>query len=181
MCNPGHRQDGVTAVRAFQDGEFRAFRGLDDFARLHFAAIDARENDARGGALRDGIGKFVAAIQDDGPASRNRCGEVAFFARDRFARAHEFEMREADVGNDRDVRLRQLRERRDLAGMIHADLPDADLVARRRLEHGARQADVIVEIALRFRDAKAVRQDRRSEILGARFPVAAGDGDDFYA
>ena len=29
-------------MRAFQNGEFRALRGLDDFARLHFAAIDAR-------------------------------------------------------------------------------------------------------------------------------------------
>ena len=179
--HPGHGQHGVATVRAFQNGKFRALRGLDNFVRLHFAPIDARENDPRGRALRDGISKFVTAIQDDGPAGRNRRGEVAFFVRNRFTRAHEFEMRDADVGDDGDIGLRQVREWRDLAGMIHADLPDPDLVACRRLEHRLRQSDVIVEIALRFCDAKAVRQNRRGEILRARFPVAAGDGDDFDA
>jgi hypothetical protein len=38
--------------------------------------------------------------------------------------------------------------------MAHADLPDADLVACRCLENRLRQSDVIVEIALRFCDAK---------------------------
>ena len=37
------------------------------------------------------------------------------------------------------------RERRDLAGMIHPDLPDADLIVRGRLQHGLRQSDVVVE------------------------------------
>jgi hypothetical protein len=103
-------------VSAFHNGEFRALRGLEDFAGLHFAAIDARENDSRGRALRDGISKVVAAIQDDGPARRNRRGEIAFFVRNRFTRAHEFEMRDADVGDDGDIRLCQVCKRRDLAG-----------------------------------------------------------------
>ena len=90
-------------------------------------------------------------------------------------------MGDADVGDDSDIRLRQARERRDLARVIHADLPDADLVARRRLEYRLRQSDVIVEIALRFCDAKPVGQNRRGEILGACFAVAPGDGDDFDA
>jgi hypothetical protein len=90
-------------------------------------------------------------------------------------------MRDSDVGDDGDIRLRQAREGRDLAGMIHADLPDADLVPCPRLEHRLRQSHVIVEIAFRFCDAKTVRQNRRGEILRACFPVAAGDGDDFDA
>ena len=65
--------------------------------------------------------------------------------------------------------------------MVHADLPDADLVACRCLEYRLRQSDVIVEIALRFCDAKAVCQNRRGEILGACFAVAPGNGDNFDA
>ena len=87
-------------------------------------------------------------------------------------------MRDADVGDDGDIRLRQVREPRDLARMIHPDLPDADLIACRRLEHRLWQSDVVIEIAFRFCHPKAVRQNRCGEILRARFPVAAGDGDD---
>ena len=57
-----------------------------------------------------------------------------------------------------DVRRGDLRERRDLARMIHPDLPDGDFVLGRCLQHRPRQADVIVEIAFRFRDAKTPRR-----------------------
>ena len=41
---------------------------------------------------------------------------------------HEFDMRDADVGDDGDIRRGELRQRRDFARMIHPDLPDADFV-----------------------------------------------------
>ena len=90
-------------------------------------------------------------------------------------------MRDADVGDDRDVRLRELRKRRDFAGMIHPDFPDRDFVLAARFEHGAREADVIVEIAFGFGDAIAAREDGGGEILCAGFAVAPGNGDDFQA
>ncbi len=168
-------------MRAFAEGEFRAFRGLDNFARLHFAGIDPGKNDAGRSALGDGVGEFIASIQDKGAIRRERGGEFALLLRNGFARAHEFHMRDADVGDDRDIRMRQLRERGDLARMIHSDLPNADLVAGGGLEHGLRQTDVVVEIAFGFGDPKTMPQDGGGKILRARFAVAPGNGDDLYA
>ncbi len=36
----GHGQDRVAAMRAFEEGEFRAARRLSNFARLHLAGVD---------------------------------------------------------------------------------------------------------------------------------------------
>ena len=59
MCIPGTGSHGAATMRAFQNGEFRALCGLDDFARAQFTAIDSGQNDSRGRPLRDGISKFV--------------------------------------------------------------------------------------------------------------------------
>ena len=113
------------------------------------------------------------------PVGADRFGERAFLRGDRFAGAHEFDVRDADVGNDGDVRRREFRQSGDLARMIHPDFPDGDFVFRVCRQHGAGQADVIVEIAFRLGDAKLPRQGRRHKILGAGLAVAAGDRDHF--
>ena len=61
--HPGHRQNRVATVRAFQNGEFRALAVWTISRACTSPPIDAGENDSRGRALRDGIGKFVAAFR----------------------------------------------------------------------------------------------------------------------
>ncbi len=79
----------------------------------------------------------------------------------------------------RRIRRGDSRERGDFTGMIHADLPNSDFILRRRLQNGARKADVIVEVALSFGDAKFSTEDRSGKILRARLAVASGDRQDF--
>ncbi len=105
----------------------------------------------------------------------DRFRQRAFLGRDRVARAHEFDVRDADVCNDGRVGRGQFCQHRDLAGMIHADFPNGDLVLRRRLEHGARKSDVIVEVAFRPGHMKTPPENGRGKIFRARFSIAPGD------
>ena len=59
--------------------------------------------------------------------------------------------------------------------MIHPHFPNGYFILESGLQNGAWQANMIVEIAFGFRDAKFSREDRRGEILRARLAVASGD------
>src|SRR5437868_1698465 len=63
--------------------------------------------------------------------------------------------------------------------MIHPDFPNGYLILGRGLQDRAWQANMIVEIALGFGDAKFPRENGRGEILGARLAVASGDREYF--
>ncbi len=86
-------------------------------------------------------------------------------------------MRHAYICNDRYVGSRKLRQCRNFAGVIHADLPDSDLVLRRRLQHCPGEADMIVEISFCFRDSKPAGQHCCCKILCARLAIASSDRD----
>ena len=86
-------------------------------------------------------------------------------------------MRSTNVGNDGGVGRSQLRQYRDLARMIHSDLPNSNFILGGRLQHCPRKADMIVEITLRFCNVKTAAENRRSEIFRARLAVASRDRD----
>ena len=117
-------------------------------------------------------------IQNHGPIGADRFRERAFFQGDRFAAAHELDVRDTDVRDDPGVRRGDLREGGDLPGMIHPDFPNRDLVLGTGRQNGLRKSDVIVEIAFRLRDAKSTRERRGDKIFRAGLAVAARDGDD---
>ena len=60
---------------------------------------------------------------------------------DRFERAEEFEMHRLDGGDDRDMRPHQPRQRRDLAGVVHAHLEhgEARVCGQRASDSGTPQ------------------------------------------
>ena len=118
-------------------------------------------------ALAEGI----VGIQNNAAAPADRFRQCAFFLRNRFARSHEFDVRDADVGNDGGVRRGHSARARNLSRMIHPNFPDGDFVVRIRLQHGARQSDVIVEIAFGFRDSETLPKDRGREIFRAVLPL----------
>ena len=131
---------------------------LANIFRPHAAVIDAGEDRLRAGAARDAFAEGIVGVQDDRAVMRRPPLRARLFPRDRFAGTHEFDVREADVRDDGDVGRSDFREGRDLARMIHAQFPDRDFVLGIALQNRARQADVIVEIAFRFRDAKTSRR-----------------------
>ena len=90
-------------------------------------------------------------------------------------------MHRLDRGDDRDVRPHQLDERRDLAGMVHADLEDAVARRRRHARQRQRHAPVVVERGRRIVDRALRRERARQHLLGAGLADAAGDGDDLAA
>ena len=66
-------------------------------------------------------------------------------------------------------------------GWFMPDFPDGDFVVLARLQHRARETDMVVEVAFRFGDPETAAENGGGEIFRARFAVASGDGDDFYA
>ena len=60
-------------------------------------------------------------------------------------RAEEADMRLLDRGDHRDMRPRELRQGGDLAGVVHADLDDAEPAYQRHARQSQRHAPVVVE------------------------------------
>jgi hypothetical protein len=104
--------------------------------------------------------------------------QLALRDADTAQRAEPFEVRRRSVRDDADGRLREAREIVDLAGMIRAELDDADVVLRREPHQRQRDANVVVQIALRHADRAANAQDRRDELLDRRLAAAARHGDE---
>ena len=87
-------------------------------------------------------------------------------------------MRLLHRGDHRDMRPRETRQRGDLAGVVHADLGDAEFGVRRHARQGQRQAPVVVVGGDRGMGAAERGQDGPQHLLRRRLADAAGDRDE---
>ena len=92
-------------------------------------------------------------------------------------RGEELEMRRRDSSDNRDVRTNQLDQRRDLAGVVHADLEYGVLGFARHAGEHQRHTPVIVERLDRPVRRAGRRQHRADRFLRTSLAGAAGDGD----
>ncbi len=93
-------------------------------------------------------------------------------------RPHELLVFALRVVDDRDRGLGDVRQRRRLAGVIHSQLDHRGAVLRAQSQHGERQPDRIVEVALRRVHrvvAERRAQYRGQHLLDRRLAVAADD------
>ena len=157
----------------FENSELGAVGALGDFASANRAAGCPGEDDSGASPRRYAIAGRIICIQNDCALRPDRFGQRAFFFGDRFTRSHKLDMRDADIGDNGCIRRGDLRQRRNLARMVHADFPDPNFVVRSRFQHRAGQPDVIIKVAFRFRDAEFSRQHRRDKVFGACLAVAA--------
>ena len=67
---------------------------------------------------------------------------------DALARTEKLDVRGADVGDDRDIRLRRRSHAGDLPEVVHAHLGHHDLGVPRHAEKRQRQADLVIQVAL---------------------------------
>ena len=92
-------------------------------------ALFAERDDARDAGRLGGRGELrklaVVAIEHGGAARLEPEEDLRLGVGDLFQRAEIFQMHRRDRGDDRHMRAHQLGERRDLAGMVHADLEHA--------------------------------------------------------
>ena len=94
---------------------------------------------------------------------------------DGFATAHVSNMCGANIRDHTDVSRRDLSQGSGLAGVIHADLPDAEVVLWIRAQNGQREADVVVQIPQGSGDPKLAPQDGADHVLGRGLAIAARD------
>ena len=84
-----------------------------------------------------------------------------------------FNMGIANIGNDAHIRLSQAGQIIDLSRLIHSHLQNADLCGGVQTENGHGHSNVVVEVALGFKDLILGRQHRRDHILGGSLAYAA--------
>jgi hypothetical protein len=85
-----------------------------------------------------------------------------------------FDVRDTDVGNDANLRTSHPRQRRDLAGMIHAHLHDGKGVPLTTRQQSQRNANVVVEVSMGAPALQATPQNGIGEILGRGFSAGTG-------
>ena len=124
---------------------------------------------------RDGIAFVVLRREDNRPIGRDSFSKRTFFQGDRLARFHVFDVRGANVGDDRAGGFDQVSQRGDFPRVVHPDLPDGGFIAGFRRENRKGNADMVVQVSRRFDDAIFRAENRCSEFLGARFAAAAGN------
>jgi len=114
-----------------------------------------------------------------GGAARFEPGEdLGFGVGNGLDRAEILEMHRRDRGHQRDMRPRQGDERRDLAGVIHADLDRREGGARRQLRQRQRHAPMIV-VGRGGGVGRAEPAERDAQhFLGAGLADRAGDRND---
>ena len=137
-----------------------------------------RETPARSAWRREAREMRIVAI-DDRCAARHDAGKnLRLGVGNRFDRCEELQMHRLDGGDDRDVRAHELGQRRDLAGVIHADFEHRKARCRRQPRERQRHAPVIVERGDRRVGLAIARQRNPQRFLGRGLADGAGDGDD---
>ena len=111
---------------------------------------------------------FVIGIQDGSGAGVKLLDQLVFGAGDVGDGGKEFQVHRRDVGHHSYVRVRQLGQRCDLAGMRHAELDDRDLVLRLQFQQLQWQAEMIVKIAFRLHHAEPRGENVSDSFLGRR-------------
>ena len=96
------------------------------------------------------------------PPACSDSNQLVLGARNSGDRLEELQVDRRHHGHHAAVRLRQLGQGGDFAGVRHAHLDDGDLVLRLELQQLQRHAEVIVQIALRLQNAMPRRQHVRN-------------------
>ncbi len=86
-------------------------------------------------------------------------------------------MRSADVGDDAPVGRGDARQRGDFAGVVHAHFDDRDFVLGHEAQQLQRQAEAVIQIALRLEHVELCAERGGDGFLGGGFSGRAGDGD----
>ncbi len=145
------------------------------------AVLGAEGQDPRAHALGLGLQAVEVRIverQDGRAAGHQAVEDLGLGVGDLRHRGEELDMHRLDRGDDGDVRPHHLRQRRDLAGMVHAELEHAIAGVARHARQAERRAPLVVEVAGGGEGRREQRQHRAQRFLGAGLADAAGDGGD---
>ena len=144
----------------------------------------AAETDDVPGVPARGLEQSIAMRRrlgdDRGSVGLETLEDLALGVGDRLNRAEVLDMRRCDGGDERDVRTDHARERRDLAGIVHAHFEHREQAVARHSREAQRHAGMVVVAFDRAVHVARVRSVERREkgLLGAGLADRAGDPDD---
>ena len=104
--------------------------------------------------------------------------EFELRGKDALPAAEVLDVRDADVGDDADVRQSRLRKLGDLAFMVHAQFEDQGRMFRFETEQDLREADLVVPVFIGLVRMELRVQDTPDHLFGRRLPHTSGERDD---
>src|SRR5260221_111479 len=128
--------------------------------------------------LREACEMSVVAVEDRGAAGFDTVEDLGLGIGDRLERGEIAEMRDLDRGDDGDMRPGDRAELGELAGMVHAELEDAEIRLARHSRQRQRHAPLIVEAADGGVGQALARQRNPQRLLGPGLADAPSDADD---
>src|SRR5260221_1053731 len=128
--------------------------------------------------LREACEMSVVAVGDRGAAGFDTVEDLGLGIGDRLERGEIAEMRDLDRGDDGDMRPGDRAELGELAGMVHAELEDAEIRLARHCGRRQGPAPLIVEAADRGVGQALARQRNPQRLLGPGLADAPSDADD---
>ena len=142
----------------------------------------AERHDARSARRRGGLGELhelaIVAVEHGSAARLEAKEDFRLGVGDFLQRAEIFQMHRRDRRDDRHMRAHQFGQRRDLAGMVHADLEHRVFGARRTSGQRQRHAPMIVVGGGRGVRLAVGGEREQQRLLGRGLADRAGDGDD---
>ena len=179
---------GVPAPRARQDEPHAAHdqlltsgvEGPRRFDAIRGRVCEPEAHHARrtASALRQHGEERIVGVQNRASLWAQGAENLRLGARHARRGSHLFEVRAADVGDHRQVRLQDARQEIQFAEAAHAAFGDEEVFVAAPREHGEWHADVVVEIAARRIDAAGSGERGRHQVLGRRLAVRTGDRND---
>ncbi len=175
----GHRKiDFGDGLVVDDQGEARAAVVLVQVLGADHAAAVTHGDDAGFGTTLEVVVKIAAGRHEQRAVLRQATGKRTFFLGDRIAAAHILDVSGADVRNDPEIGPRDLAQRGNLAGMVHAHLEHRGSVVFLQRQHAQRHPDVVVEVPVSTTNVVGAAENGDGEILGAGLAIRTGDADD---
>ena len=121
----------------------------------------------------------VVAVQEHDPVCGKRLDQLELGACNAcLAIGKVLNVRGANIGDDAPVGHGDARQRGNLARVVHAHLDHGKFVLRHQAQQLQGQAKAVVQVALRFENAKFCAERRSNGFLGGGFSRRARDGND---
>ena len=118
---------------------------------------------------------IVITVQHSNILFIHKIEQFTFCFQNAFPTAQMFNMRNANIGNDADMRTYRIHQTMDFTKMVHAHFNDSRFMTFFQTEQCQRHTEVIIEISQCPQSIVFLRKDRSNHILCGSLAHTAGD------
>ena len=175
----GRRQFHLAAAPVGNDGEDRGVIEVFDVfsADVGGLIVDREPADVVVGQVHGGQ-HIVVFVEEQRGTGLHAVEQFELRGEDALSAAEVLDVGDADVRDDADVRQSRLRQRGDLAFVVHAQFEDECRVFRFEPQQDFRESDLVVPVFIGLVCMVLRVQDTPDHLFGRGLPHTAGEGND---